>query len=351
LARACDKTSVQLRTGESVDNFNLRLSVEQLPPLDSVLPLLQQLAWVDLSAKAKATKPRPGDGAIFGLPPELKLKWKPGVTAKSHKVYFGTESGELSLLAEVEAPSDVKSPPLEEGLTYYWRVDEVWADGTVVTGDIWNFTVGELVGWWKLDETSGETASDSSSNGNVGTLQGDVVWQPNAGKIAGALKFDGTSSYVEIPTAGMSASKGTVALWAKLSPEQAEPEHRYIFGHTTIPPYSNRIQLYMDESATMLDLGLGNSHETNTDMINLEVETWYQVALTWDEGTYVVYLNGEELATDSYTDLESLNSIADIGNNGRPDRRDQSFNGLIDDVHIYNYALSHDEIVALYQGR
>jgi hypothetical protein len=351
LAQACDKTSVQLRTGESVDNFNLRISVEQLPPLDSVLPLLMQLSQADLTAKAKATKPMPLNGAVFGLTPEPQLKWKPGVNAKSHKVYFGTKADELSLLAEVETPSDAELPQLKEGVTYYWRVNEIWADSTVVTGDIWSFTIGELVGWWKLDRSEGSIAVDSSGNGNNGTLQGDVVWQPNAGKIAGALKFDGTSSYVEIPTAGMSASKGTVASWAKLSPEQAEPEHRYIFGHTTIPAYSNRIQLYMDESATMLDLGLGNSHERNTDMTMLEVETWYQVALTWDEGTYVVYLNGEELATGSYTDLENLNSIADIGNNGRPDSRDQSFNGLIDDVRIYNYALSHDEIAELYEGK
>ena len=205
-----------------------------------------------------------------------------------------------------------------------------------------------LVGWWKLDESSGSTAKNSSSNSNDATLKDNASWQPNAGKSGGAVKFDDLSSHVEIPTTGMSTASGTIALWAKLSPEQESPEHRYLFGHTTEPHYSNRIQLFMDSSTTMLDVGLGDEHETNTDMAMLEVNKWYHIALSWDNGTYKVYLNGEQLATGDYTGLENLSATANIGNNGRIDSRDQSFNGLIDDVRIYNYALPEDEIKTLY---
>jgi hypothetical protein len=55
----------------------------------------------------------------------------------------------------------------------------------------------ELVGWWKLDETSGDIAYDSSGNGNDGTLQGDPQWV--AGKLGGALEGDGTGDYVRVP--------------------------------------------------------------------------------------------------------------------------------------------------------
>ena len=47
----------------------------------------------------------------------------------------------------------------------------------------------ELVGWWKFDETSGDTAIDSSGNGNDGTLTGTAQWEP-VGKLGGALGFD-----------------------------------------------------------------------------------------------------------------------------------------------------------------
>jgi hypothetical protein len=102
----------------------------------------------------------------------------------------------------------------------------------------------------------------------------------------------------------------------------------------------------MNEGLPKLDLGLCDSHNVNADMATLKIDTWYQITLTWNEGNYVVYLNGKELAAGSYNNLEGLGSFADIGNNGRLDSRNQSFNGLIDDVRIYDYALSKNEIKA-----
>jgi len=55
----------------------------------------------------------------------------------------------------------------------------------------------ELVAHWRLDETSGTIAYDSSGYGNDGTLNGNPQWE--AGMIAGALHFDGSSDYVQIP--------------------------------------------------------------------------------------------------------------------------------------------------------
>ncbi|MGD2095041.1 MAG: tetratricopeptide repeat protein [Phycisphaerales bacterium] len=348
LAQACDETSFQYRTNEKINGLNEYYDIDPLPPMGKVLPLLMQLSMIDPTAKTKATRPTPGNESKIGITALSRLKWEPGVNSKSHKVYFGNEIDGMTLLAEVHNANEIELPELQESVKYYWRVDEIWDDGTVITGDVWSFSAGKLVCWWKFDENSGSVAGDSSGNGNNGTLEGDVTWQPDAGKFGGAVKFDGISSYVEIPTAGMSASMGTVSLWVKLSPQQNEPEHRYIFGHTTTPYYSNRIQLYMDEGLTKLDLGLCDSHDVNTDMAALKIDTWYQIILTWNEGKYVVYLNGKELAAGSYNNLEGLSDIADIGNNGRPDSRNQSFNGLIDDVRIYNYALPEKEVEALY---
>jgi len=190
LAQAFDKTSIQLGTDERINNFNVRLSVDQLPPLDNIFPLLMQISQTDPTAQVKATKSQPREGATIGLESVSKLKWKPGVNAKSHKIYFGTQAGQLPLLAEVENSSHDELPELEDSAMYYWRVDEVWADGTVVTGDVWSFTTGSLVSLWKLDETSGNIAKDSAGNNN-GTLVGNPQWRSSAGKIGGALEFDG----------------------------------------------------------------------------------------------------------------------------------------------------------------
>jgi succinoglycan biosynthesis transport protein ExoP len=59
-------------------------------------------------------------------------------------------------------------------------------------------TTEDLVGHWKLDESSGTTAPDSSGNGNAGTLANGPVW--TAGKIGNALSFDGVNNYVNVPS-------------------------------------------------------------------------------------------------------------------------------------------------------
>ncbi len=204
----------------------------------------------------------------------------------------------------------------------------------------------DLVGWWRLDETSGTVAYDSSGNGNDGTVRGNPQW--TTGKIAGALAFDNSvPSAVEINTAGMSASAGTVALWVYLSPDQSATGPRYLFGHIVTQTWDNRLELYMEGSNTNLDIGLG-SHGSSTDVVTLAIETWYHISLTWDQGSYVVYLDGQVRDKGSYTGFDTLNPKAEIGNNGSD--RSQGFNGLLDDVRIYNRALTHEEIIAVWRG-
>ena len=76
----------------------------------------------------------------------------------------------------------------------------------------WNpDTDASLVGWWKLDETSGATAVDSSVNGNDATVFGDAAW--GVGRTNGALQLDGANDYVQsaIPV-NVSNSEGVAEL-------------------------------------------------------------------------------------------------------------------------------------------
>ncbi|MHC4482517.1 MAG: tetratricopeptide repeat protein, partial [Planctomycetota bacterium] len=190
LAQACDKTSVRLRTGEKVNSFALHVSVDGLPPLGAVLPLLMQLSQTDLEAKARATEPKPSDGAVVGAGTKVELIWEPGASSTAHKVYFGTNPDELSLLEEVTETSYDKLPAPEKNATYYWRIDEVQRDSSVIDGDVWSFSTGKLVGWWKFDEASGTKVADSSGNGYHGTVvEGEPVWDAE-GKFGSCLNFD-----------------------------------------------------------------------------------------------------------------------------------------------------------------
>ncbi len=101
-----------------------------------------------------------------------------------------------------------------------------------------------LIGYWRFDESSGTIAADSAGGDNDGTLIGDQLeW--TAGRAGGALSVPGLpdDACVEFPTTGMSATAGTVALWAYLADPQPETDGRYFFGHTTQPQWTNRVQI------------------------------------------------------------------------------------------------------------
>jgi len=200
-----------------------------------------------------------------------------------------------------------------------------------------------LVGWWKLDETLGVVAFDSSSNGNHGDLISEASWVPTSGIMGGAVSFGSTAEdAVQIPTTGMSASRGTISLWGWLE-RGTQTGYRFFFGVKNNA--GNRIQLYMD-LGRKLDLGLGDSHFKHSDIYEFKVETWYHIALTWNGSNYGVYVNGNKKAGGTYMGLDVLEPIAQIGNNGdaKVADRTQGFHGFIDDVRIWNRVLDADEI-------
>ena len=211
-----------------------------------------------------------------------------------------------------------------------------------------NFVQAELIGYWRFDESSGIIAADSAGGDNDGILFGDQLeW--TAGMFGGALSHGGSwDAGVEILTTGMSATAGTVAMWSVLADPQ--PTHtKYFFGHTTQPQWANRVQLYMDEGDNLLDIGLGNSHTHDTDIMELPMEQWLHVALTWDSGRYVVYVDGEEISSGAYAWLSEIYPIANIGNDGSSGPY-EGFAGLLDEVRLYNHALNAAEILAAMEG-
>ncbi len=218
-----------------------------------------------------------------------------------------------------------------------------------------------LVAYFKLDETSGTTAADASGNGNNGTLIGTrLSWV--AGRDGGALliaapETEDVGDRLEFPTKGMSPATGTVAMWAYLTDPQPGTSGRYLFGHSSAATgrsFADRFQIYLQDPtpplpqrySRKLDIGLGGSHSTKLDIVELPLDEWVHVALTWNNGAYVVYVNGEPVDNGSYTGLTTFRSVANFGNDGCGDPY-EAFCGMLDEARVYNRAVTGDEIAQM----
>ncbi len=156
----------------------------------------------------------------------------------------------------------------------------------------------------------------------------------------GWLLFNGTNQAVQISCDSMQAEAGTVALWVQ---PETTVGHQVLFGHS--PAGNNRILLYTADGRLGVEVGDANQLATDT----LESGVMQHVALTWNGTEYAVYLEGEQKISGTFSGLTALAATADIANVGADAYRslDLGFNGFVDDVQIYNRALSAQEITTL----
>lgn len=292
----------------------------------------------------KAIKPKPADGAMCGQIADLKLSWMPGMYSSEHKVYIGTATDKLSLLADVSGDSNVIVQELHQDTTYYWRVDEIDANGAITAGNIWSFiTTGKLLGWWKLDESTGTIAYDNSGNGNNGTLMGNPVWRPQGGKFGGALEFSGKGDYVEISNEANFDINDQITISAWVNITDVPQEWTGI-----VTKGDSAWRLSTSFAKNVFHFGIARDDYLN-GQATVDSGQWHNVVCVYDGQEIRIYVDGKLDA--------SMPRTGPIGTNDYPvcigeniELTGHCFHGLIDDVRIYNYALSENEVVKLYNS-
>jgi hypothetical protein len=208
-----------------------------------------------------------------------------------------------------------------------------------------------LVGWWKMDEGQGLTAYDTSGKNKNGTLINSPAW--TTGIKGNCLLFNGTGSCVE-NTKGISISTiYTVTAWINPADLLYVGHEASTYGGAIMASSggSGDYPLWLTVYGTEIRIASweGSITLTPTSGSNLHVNNWYFIsAVGVKGGNTSVYVNG--INRLSYTNHGQLNwanefCIGDVRLN-----RNISFNGLIDDVRIYNRALSQQEITLLYNS-
>lgn len=199
-----------------------------------------------------------------------------------------------------------------------------------------------LVGYWKFDEGSGIVASDSSGNGNTGTIHG-AQWVD--GKVGKALKFNGVNNYVSVPNSpslDISGNEISVEYWINL------PNGWYADstqGNQIIFDKGDAYTAAMIGSTGCLCFNIPYVQpypETNKNSWN--PNTWYHIANVFDGSQIRIYVNGVLDKTAAVVGSVSRSSInLAIGSHCYGDKN--FINAIIDEFAIYNYARTSEQIM------
>ncbi len=466
LAKSCDKTTIQLRTHEELNNFNARAEISQLPPINEVYGPVMQLSGIVSGAREKARAERmeaaiPANVREAAQPPAIdgvqEGLWSGAGAYKIGNVIYSPASSEADFSASyralwdaknlyvlVNVTDDVLKNDSEEfylddavevfidadnsksadygdndyqyffewaeanprmGETKHSRTDGVefavgradagycveirfpWATlgakpsaGTKIGLDVhvnddddggerdtkltwrgkednaWETPsvlgtaeLAGLVARWTFDESTGSIAADTSGNGNEGTLQGNPTWQPSGGKIKGALLFDGEGDFVKVANEPRFdfAGQVTIAAWIKVNQLDKEWQAIVTKGDSAWRLQRNRNLGSLELACTGLKVPGNSPYGGLYGQKSVNDGQWHHVAGVYDGEKMYLYVDGAvDVSQTASGAISTNNEPVYIGENSEMTGR--CWNGLIDEVRVYNYGLSEDQIKTLY---
>jgi len=242
-----------------------------------------------------------------------------------------------------EPDTDQETNPNDYSMITNFLLETVnWPDPHTATFWIDDFAAGDmaafkgLLGHWSFDEGSGSTAMDASGLGNDGTITG-AEWIP--GKVGdGALRFDGTTAMVTVPHSPVMTltDQLTISAWCYLNSTEGN---------------QNVLQKEYMAIGEIREGGFANVLNINNSWLIFNytmhadgfLGSWHHIAMTYDGTQVVNYLDGQVDTTYSQTGVVQA-TTADLGIGANSPWNDANFNGNIDDVRLYNIALSASEI-------
>ena len=235
------------------------------------------------------------------------------------------------------------------GSVWYWNgtvtfIKPTLTDPPYTLTVVWNYSYISQASY-SFDAETGSTAHDSSEYGNDGTVYG-ASWVD--GKFGKALSFDGVDDYVKVPDSESLdiTDEITVLMWVKQS--TTPTSNAYIIDKHDAQ--ATDWGIYVDADSKIIFQSYGTSDNYVTTGYSLPNGEWKHIVFTWDGNIIKLFVDGEEKYSQELTGsfTTSTNPIEigrKIGNN------DYCWNGIIDEVRIYDRALSGEEIRALYEAR
>ena len=188
-----------------------------------------------------------------------------------------------------------------------------------------------LIAYWRFDETQGAVAADSAGTNN-GTVMGDPLWQPQGGKISGALQLDGNNDYVVTPFL-QNPSQGSFSVFAWI---KGGGPGQVILSQTGGADW---LMASAPDGALMTDLkSTGRQAKALTSTAVIADGNWHRVGLSWNGSNRILYVDDVEVVKDMLGNLPSSTGGLYAGT-GSKLGAGTFWSGLIDDIRIYNKAV------------
>ncbi|UCG50578.1 MAG: PKD domain-containing protein, partial [Candidatus Latescibacterota bacterium] len=209
--------------------------------------------------------------------------------------------------------------------------------------------VGGPIAYWMLDESDGTTAVDSVGS-NHGTLNNGPVWRPSGGKINGALEFDGSDDYVDLGTMDVSTGSGiSIVLWFRAD-DFDQHDGRFI-SKAVGPVGDDHYWMVSTVDSTGLRFRVktgGVTTTLSTATGEIQAGEWYHVAATYDGANMRIYKNAVVVAETGKTGKVDSDPGAGVAlGNQPPVAGGRPFDGLLDDVRVYDRGLDSTEVALL----
>jgi len=202
------------------------------------------------------------------------------------------------------------------------------------------------VAYLKFDEGAGNIAYDSSGNNNNGTVY-TATWTD--GRIGKALHFNGVDSWVRILNSPLLSGLSQITLEAWIKEDSLTSDVKGIISKCSgaaHPTYGAEYFLGLYGASLAFHVSNYNyiAHDTVVDGIN-QANRWYHVAATWSGSKYTLYIDGVACVSGTCTPQTTYSNALDVQIGRHGTYPWTYFQGIIDEVKIYNYARTADEIM------
>jgi len=303
--------------------------------------------WTFTTMSGNATSPDPCDGSI-NVRSDAILSWDAGMNMADQNIFIGTDYDTvLNSTTPTFNTSNTSWDPnglIENGQTYYWRIDTNDTSGESHEGPVWSFSTlpaipisdPNLIGWWTFEEQSGPYALDRSGHDNLGIFVGDPQRVP--GYDGKSLDLDG-DDFMRIDDVAddVTGDAITLSAWVKTTITDSD----WYSCNEATGGGNVLIFAIVDGEPAVLDAN--NAYEgLPTTAVNDGL--WHMLTYVCDGTTGYIYVDAVLQSTHEAEINFSTDDRWSLGQEWDSANPTEFLTGMIDDARLYNRALTGVEV-------